>query len=136
MLEPRDPVEVITGAASDMGREFARYWTEHGGQAVSADLSEESLKWPPSSAGFTATRPWPERSSPYTAASARAPRDTHRWEIRDGACAPSRNPGSPPLHPPGLRSPGGFLADLAPAPAEKVHRAGGNARGTEKAFWS
>ncbi|MEF8943424.1 MAG: SDR family NAD(P)-dependent oxidoreductase [Desulfohalobiaceae bacterium] len=44
MLEIRDSVAVITGAASGIGREFANYWTEQGGKAVLADLTEESLE--------------------------------------------------------------------------------------------
>jgi 3-oxoacyl-[acyl-carrier protein] reductase len=43
MLEMRDAVAVITGAAGGIGEELAKYWVGHGGKVVLADVSAEGL---------------------------------------------------------------------------------------------
>jgi 3-oxoacyl-[acyl-carrier protein] reductase len=43
MLEIRDAVAVITGAAGGIGEELAKYWVRQGGKVVLADVSAEGL---------------------------------------------------------------------------------------------
>lgn len=43
MLEIKDAVAVITGAAGGIGEELAKYWVRQGGKVVLADISAESL---------------------------------------------------------------------------------------------
>jgi 3-oxoacyl-[acyl-carrier protein] reductase len=43
MLEIRDAVAVITGAAGGIGEELAKYWVRQGGKLVLADVSSEGL---------------------------------------------------------------------------------------------
>jgi 3-oxoacyl-[acyl-carrier protein] reductase len=43
MLEIRDAVAVITGAAGGIGEELAKYWVQQGGKVVLADVSSEGL---------------------------------------------------------------------------------------------
>jgi 3-oxoacyl-[acyl-carrier protein] reductase len=43
MLEIRDAVAVITGAAGGIGEELAKYWARQGGKVVLADISAEGL---------------------------------------------------------------------------------------------
>jgi len=43
MLSIKDAVAVITGAASGIGKTCARYWAEHGGKLVLADVVEDQL---------------------------------------------------------------------------------------------
>lgn len=43
MLEIKESVAVITGGASGIGYDVARYWLEHGGKAVLADVNAEAL---------------------------------------------------------------------------------------------
>ncbi len=43
MLEIRDAVAVITGAAGGIGEELAKYWVRQGGKVVLADVSDEGL---------------------------------------------------------------------------------------------
>jgi 3-oxoacyl-[acyl-carrier protein] reductase len=44
MLEIQDAVAVITGGASGIGLEMARYWLQNGGKVVIGDVSEEALE--------------------------------------------------------------------------------------------
>lgn len=44
MLEIRDAVAVITGAAGGIGKALAQAWVENGGKAVLADVSPEALQ--------------------------------------------------------------------------------------------
>lgn len=44
MLEISGSVAVITGGASGIGLEMARYWLNNGGKVVIADVAEEALK--------------------------------------------------------------------------------------------
>lgn len=44
MLEIKDAVAVITGGASGLGLELARYWLHHGGKVVLADISRDALE--------------------------------------------------------------------------------------------
>lgn len=43
MLEIRDAVAVITGAAGGIGEELAKYWVRQGGKVVLADISPKGL---------------------------------------------------------------------------------------------
>lgn len=43
MLEIKNAVAVITGGASGIGLEVARYWARHGGKLVLADVAEQAL---------------------------------------------------------------------------------------------
>jgi 3-oxoacyl-[acyl-carrier protein] reductase len=43
MLEIKDAVAVITGAAGGIGEELAKYWVRQGGKVVLADISAEDL---------------------------------------------------------------------------------------------
>jgi 3-oxoacyl-[acyl-carrier protein] reductase len=43
MLEIKDAVAVITGAAGGIGEELAKYWVRQGGKVVLADVSAEGL---------------------------------------------------------------------------------------------
>ena len=43
MLEIKDSVAIITGGASGIGYEVARYWLEQGGKTVLADVNTEAL---------------------------------------------------------------------------------------------
>lgn len=43
MLEIKESVAVITGGASGIGLEFARYWVDRGGRVVLADISGDLL---------------------------------------------------------------------------------------------
>jgi 3-oxoacyl-[acyl-carrier protein] reductase len=43
MLEIKDAVAVITGAAGGIGEELAKYWVHHGGKVVLGDISAEGL---------------------------------------------------------------------------------------------
>jgi 3-oxoacyl-[acyl-carrier protein] reductase len=43
MLEIKDAVAVITGAAGGIGEELAKYWVSQGGKVVLADISSEAL---------------------------------------------------------------------------------------------
>lgn len=43
MLEIKNAVAVITGGASGIGMEMARYWLQEGGKAIIADISEKAL---------------------------------------------------------------------------------------------
>ena len=43
MLEIKDAVAVITGAAGGIGEELAKYWVGQGGKVVLADVSAEGL---------------------------------------------------------------------------------------------
>jgi 3-oxoacyl-[acyl-carrier protein] reductase len=43
MLEIKDAVAVITGAAGGIGEELAKYWVRQGGKVVLADISPEGL---------------------------------------------------------------------------------------------
>jgi len=43
MLEIKDAVAVITGAAGGIGEELAKYWVRHGGKVVLTDISAEGL---------------------------------------------------------------------------------------------
>jgi 3-oxoacyl-[acyl-carrier protein] reductase len=43
MLEIKDAVAVITGAAGGIGEELAKYWVSQGGKVVLADISPEAL---------------------------------------------------------------------------------------------
>jgi 3-oxoacyl-[acyl-carrier protein] reductase len=43
MLEIKDAVAVITGAAGGIGEELAKYWVRQGGKVVLADVSPEGL---------------------------------------------------------------------------------------------
>ncbi len=44
MLEIKNAVAVITGGASGIGLELARYWVRQGGKAVIGDVAEEALQ--------------------------------------------------------------------------------------------
>jgi 3-oxoacyl-[acyl-carrier protein] reductase len=44
MLEIKDAVAVITGAAGGIGEELAKCWVRQGGKVVLADISDEGLK--------------------------------------------------------------------------------------------
>jgi 3-oxoacyl-[acyl-carrier protein] reductase len=44
MLEIKESVAVITGGASGIGLEMARYWLQHGGKVVIADVAQEALE--------------------------------------------------------------------------------------------
>ena len=44
MLEIQGSVAVITGGASGIGLEMARYWLKNGGKVVIADVAEETLE--------------------------------------------------------------------------------------------
>jgi 3-oxoacyl-[acyl-carrier protein] reductase len=44
MLEIKDAVAVITGGASGIGLEMARYWLQNGGKVVIGDVVEEALE--------------------------------------------------------------------------------------------
>ncbi len=44
MLEIKDAVAVITGGASGIGLEMAKYWLENGGKVVIGDVVEEALE--------------------------------------------------------------------------------------------
>jgi len=44
MLEIKDAVAVITGGASGIGLEMAKYWLQKGGKVVIADVVEEALE--------------------------------------------------------------------------------------------
>jgi 3-oxoacyl-[acyl-carrier protein] reductase len=43
MLVIKDSVAVVTGGASGIGLEMARYWLKEGGKAIVADISEKAL---------------------------------------------------------------------------------------------
>lgn len=43
MLEIKDSVAVITGGASGIGLEMAKYWLQNGGKVVIGDVAEEAL---------------------------------------------------------------------------------------------
>ena len=43
MLEIKDSVAVITGGASGIGLEMAKYWLQNGGKVVIGDMAEEAL---------------------------------------------------------------------------------------------
>ncbi len=44
MLDIKDAVAVITGAASGIGAACARYWAKHGGRLVLGDVDDQSLQ--------------------------------------------------------------------------------------------
>lgn len=44
MLEIKDSVAVITGGASGIGMEMAKYWLQNGGKVVIGDVAEEALE--------------------------------------------------------------------------------------------
>jgi len=44
MLEIKGSVAVITGGASGIGKECAKYWAQHGGKVVLADIFEDKLE--------------------------------------------------------------------------------------------
>lgn len=44
MLEIKDSVAVITGGASGIGLEMAKFWLQNGGKVVIGDMAEEALK--------------------------------------------------------------------------------------------
>ncbi len=44
MLEIQDSVAVITGGASGIGMEMARYWLQNGGKVVIGDVAKEALE--------------------------------------------------------------------------------------------
>ena len=44
MLEIQDSVAVITGGASGIGMEMAKYWLQNGGKVIIGDIAKEALE--------------------------------------------------------------------------------------------